>query len=62
MDDLSCFIGQKAFIEKNGELLILHDPQIGLDLPCGKIIEDETNLTISLKRDVKEETSLEIEV
>lgn len=60
--DLECFIGQKAFIEKDGKLLILHDPQMGLDLPGGKIIEGETDLPASLKREVREETNLEIEV
>jgi len=62
MEDLLCFIGQKAFIEKNGELLILRDPRMGLDLPGGKIIEGETDLIASLKREVSEETMLEIDV
>lgn len=62
MDDLVCFIGQKAFIEKNGELLILHDPQMGLDLPGGKVIEGESDLRAALQREVKEETSLIIDV
>ena len=62
MNDLICFIGQKAFIEKDGELLILHDPQIGFDLPGGKVFENETDLTTSLQREVCEETELTIEV
>lgn len=62
-DDLVCFIGQKAFIEKDEKLLILHDPQTaGWDMPGGKILEGETDLPASLRREVREETSLEIEV
>lgn len=60
--DLECFIGQKAFIEKDGKLLILHDPQMGFDLPGGKIQEGETDLIASLKREVQEETGLVIDV
>lgn len=62
MDDLVCFIGQKAFIEKDGELLVLHDTQMGWDLPGGKVLEGETDLGMSLQREVKEETGLEIVV
>lgn len=62
MKDLVCYIGQKAFIEKNGELLILYDPLLGLDLPGGKIKEGELDLYASLKREVKEETGLTINV
>jgi 8-oxo-dGTP pyrophosphatase MutT (NUDIX family) len=61
-DDLVSFIGQKAFIEKDGELLILHDPQMGLDLPGGKIMEGETDLAAALQREVQEETTLVINV
>jgi len=62
VEDLVCFIGQKAFIEKNGELLILHDPQMGLDLPGGKVREGELDLSMALKREVIEETGLTIEI
>lgn len=62
MKDLVCFIGQKAFIEKKGELLILYDPLMGLDLPGGKIKEGELDFCASLKREVKEETGLTIKV
>lgn len=62
MDDLVCFIGQKAFIKKDGELLILHDPSMGLDLPGGKVKKGELDLSGSLQREVKEETGLEIKV
>ena len=38
-------------------LLILHDPQMGLDLPGGKVMENETDLRSALQREVKEETN-----
>jgi len=66
-DALFC-IGQKAFIEKNGKVLILNDPKEGLDFPGGKIQEgeaidgDRTSLNKALQREVREETDLEIEV
>ncbi|OHA68469.1 MAG: hypothetical protein A3J68_01575 [Candidatus Wildermuthbacteria bacterium RIFCSPHIGHO2_02_FULL_48_16] len=66
-DALFC-VGQKAFIEKDGKILVLNDPLAGLDFPGGKIQEGEAihgdilSLTRSLQREVREETSLEIEV
>lgn len=66
-DALFC-IGQKAFIEKDGKVLILNDPVEGLDFPGGKIQEgeakdgDASSLIRSLQREVLEETGLEIEV
>ncbi len=66
-DALFC-IGQKAFIEKDGKILILNDPVEGLDFPGGKIQEGEakdgnaSSLIASLKREVREETGFEIEV
>ena len=66
-DALFC-IGQQAFIEKDGKVLVLFDPIEGLDFPGGKIQEGEakdgeaTSLTHSLQREVMEETGLEIEV
>lgn len=66
-DALFC-VGQKAFIEKDGKVLVLGDPVEGLDFPGGKIQEGEardgeaSSLTESLKREVREETKLEIEV
>jgi len=62
MEDLVCFVGQKACIEKDGEVLLLHDPQMGFDLPGGKIIEGEVDVALSLKREVLEETKLHIKV
>ena len=66
-DALFC-VGQKAFIEKDGKILILHDPVEGLDFPGGKIQEGEAidgdalSLFCSLQREVREETNLEIEI
>lgn len=67
-DDALFCVGQKAFIEKDGKILILYDPKDGIDFPGGKIQEgeakvgDSTSLTNALKREVMEETGLEIEV
>lgn len=66
-DALFC-VGQKAFIEKDEKVLVLFDPVEGLDFPGGKIQEgeavdaDASSLVLSLKREVIEETGLEIEV
>ncbi|MEK7507763.1 MAG: NUDIX domain-containing protein [Patescibacteria group bacterium] len=61
-EDKLFYVAQKAFIQKGGDVLILNDPIIGLDLPGGKIQEDEYNFTEALKREVREETGLEIEI
>ncbi len=61
-EDQQFYVGQKAFIEKGRELLVLHDNIVGLDFPGGKIQVGETNLKRSLKREVREETGLEIKV
>jgi 8-oxo-dGTP diphosphatase len=55
-------VGQKAFIERDGELLLVFFPNGWLDFPGGRIEEGERDLTASLKREVVEETALEIEV
>jgi 8-oxo-dGTP diphosphatase len=60
--DKQFYIGQKAFIEKDGSILVLHDPLLGLDFPGGKIQEGETDFTEALRREVREETSLEVTV
>jgi 8-oxo-dGTP pyrophosphatase MutT (NUDIX family) len=59
--DKLMFVGQKAFIEKEGKILVLFD-KYGLDFPGGKIQDGETDIINSLKREVKEETDLEIVV
>ncbi len=61
-NDQLLFVGQKAFIDKDGEILVLTDPQLGVDLPGGKIKEGELDLVEALKREVKEETGLDIEI
>ncbi len=61
-EDAQFFVGQKALISKGGEVLVLSSAQKGLDFPGGKIQEDEEDLMESLKREVREETGLEIEV
>lgn len=60
-DDQLFYVGQKAFIDRNGKVLVLINPKLGLDFPGGKIQDGELNFDESLKREVREETSLEIE-
>lgn len=62
MHDQVFFVAQKAFIEKNGEVLILFLPNGLLDFPGGKIQEGEPDLDSALRREVKEETGLDIEI
>ena len=60
-EDKLFFVGQKAFIYKEGEILVMKD-DFGLDFPGGKIQEGEVDFEKSLKREVKEETGLEINI
>ncbi len=60
-DQLFC-VGQKAIIEKDGKVLILHDPLMGDDIPGGKVQEDETDFAKALQREVMEETGLTVKV
>jgi len=62
INDQLLFVGQKAFIDKDGQILVLTDPKLGVDLPGGKIKAGEIDLQKALKREVKEETGLEIEI
>ncbi len=55
-------VGQKAFIDKDGEVLVVYFPNGWLDLPGGRIDEGETDIVAALKREVREETTLEIDV
>jgi 8-oxo-dGTP pyrophosphatase MutT (NUDIX family) len=55
------YVGQKAFIELDGRVLVLFSGSF-LDMPGGRIDEGEYDLTAALKREVREETSLEVEV
>lgn len=58
--DTLYYVGQKAFIRKGDEVLVLLKNK-GLRCPGGKIRAGE-DLVESLKREVREETSLEITV
>jgi len=60
--DQSFYIGQKAFIERNGEVLVLILPNGWIDFPGGKIQEGETDFDAAFKREVQEETGLTIEI
>jgi 8-oxo-dGTP diphosphatase len=55
-------VGQKAFIERDGKLLVAFTHSGALDLPGGRIDEGENDLVESIKREVQEETALEVEV
>ncbi len=61
-EDKTFYVGQKAFIEHEAKLLVLIDPAMGVDLPGGKIQVGEIDLDESLRREVREEAGLEIEV
>lgn len=61
MENQLFYVGQKAFIEKDGEVLVLMD-KVGTDFPGGRINEGALNFKEELKREVREEASLEIEV
>lgn len=61
--DQEFYVGQKAFIKKDGKVLVLKLSDIDtIDFPGGKIQEGEENFIESLKREVKEETNLEVEI
>ncbi len=55
-------VGQKAFIERDGRILALFWNRDQLDFPGGRVQEGETDLAASLRREVREETGLEVEV
>lgn len=59
-EDQQFFVGQKAVINRNGEVLVMFDPEFGADLPGGKIKIGELDFVKELKREVSEETTLEI--
>jgi 8-oxo-dGTP pyrophosphatase MutT (NUDIX family) len=59
------YVAVKALIDKDGEVLVLKDPNLpadGLDYPGGKISEKEFEIEAPLKREVIEECGLEIEL
>jgi 8-oxo-dGTP diphosphatase len=62
MEDAQVYVGQKAFIEKNGKILGVQDSATLLwDFPGGKIKWEES-LEKSLKREVTKEVGLDVEV
>lgn len=61
-DDANFFVGQKAFVRKDDQVLVIFDPIEGLDFPGGKIQEGEFDVAVSLQREIQEESSLEVVV
>ena len=65
--DTKIYVGQKAFINKRGKILVLRDPKaaikgfIGLDFPGGKYRWGKDPKS-ELLREVKEETGLKIRI
>ena len=55
-------VGQKAFIDRGGQVLVVFFPSGWLDFPGGRIDEDDASLDVALRREVWEETRLEIEI
>jgi hypothetical protein len=45
-EDQLLYVGQKAFVEKAGKVLVVMDPDLGLDFPDGKIQEGETDFFV----------------
>ena len=60
--DVTLYVSQKAFIRRGAEALVLHDPIAGLDFPGGKLQDGETDLALALRREVSEETGLDVEI
>jgi 8-oxo-dGTP diphosphatase len=65
--DTQMYVGQKAFINKDGKVLVLRDPnyvvggQIGLDFPGGRY-RWGNNIQDELHREVQEETGLKVKI
>ena len=64
--DQQSYVGQKALVNRNGRVLILHDPtlpeELSYDLPGGKIQEGEMDFTKALQREITEETQLTVDI
>ena len=61
-EDAKFYVGQKAFIKKGDEVLVLGLGDNKIHYPGGKIQIGEIDLKESIKREVREETGLEIKV
>jgi len=56
------FVGQKALIKKDNEVLVLFEQDGKLDFPGGRIQEGEVDFDESLRREIEEETSIKVVV
>lgn len=56
------YVGQKAFIRKGEAVLVLILPRGNFDFPGGKIKIGEVDYDSSLRREVYEETGLDIDI
>lgn len=56
------YVGQKALIKKDDEVLILTTKEGGIDYPGGKIQTSDKNIIDAFKREVKEEIGLDFEI
>ena len=61
-EDAQFYVGQKAFIRKDDEVLVVGWGDGKIDFPGGKIQIGENDIIESIKREVREETGLEIKV
>ena len=61
-EDKLFFVGQKAIICKGNDVLVLFNKNKTLDFPGGKVQDGETNFDESLKREIREETTLEVDI
>lgn len=55
-------VGQKAFIWKDGKLLVLLAPNGAVDIPGGRIQNGDRNIESALHREIAEETGLVISI
>lgn len=62
VEDQLFYVALKAVIEKDGQVLVLFDPDLDLDLPGGKIQVGETDFSATLKREIFEETGLKVSI